>query len=143
MRRKCASISPTIAFSSFAREILAGAMSSFSTVVGMITSLIGRPSTSTSYIERPSACWSTNDIVVLPCGSRSTRSVWTPFSASAAARLIAVVVFPTPPFWLAIVMIMAPHLSRTASRMVIPGQTVATASGNAFVQSTRALYRGC
>jgi hypothetical protein len=31
------------------------------------------------------------------------RSVWIFFSASAAARLTAVVVLPTPPFWLAMV----------------------------------------
>ena len=39
--------------------------------------------------------------MLLACGSRSTRSVRLPRSASAAARLIAVVVLPTPPFWLA------------------------------------------
>src|SRR5258708_19530248 len=33
-------------------------------------------------------------------GSRSTSSVRWPSSASAAPRLIAVVVLPTPPFWL-------------------------------------------
>ena len=35
-----------------------------------------------------------------PCGSTSTSSVLRPRCASALARLIAVVVFPTPPFWL-------------------------------------------
>src|SRR5690348_3415247 len=37
-----------------------------------------------------------------PCGSTSTSSVLMPRRASAAARLIAVVVLPTPPFWLTI-----------------------------------------
>src|SRR5262245_3401098 len=37
-----------------------------------------------------------------PCGSASTRSVLWPRRANAAAMLIAVVVFPTPPFWLTI-----------------------------------------
>src|SRR5690242_3069113 len=37
-----------------------------------------------------------------PCGSTSTSSVFTPRRAIATARLIAVVVFPTPPFWLTI-----------------------------------------
>src|SRR6185437_2287724 len=37
-----------------------------------------------------------------PCGSASTSSVFMPRRASAAARLIAVVVLPTPPFWLTI-----------------------------------------
>src|SRR5271166_4875825 len=41
-------------------------------------------------------------MVQLDCGSRSTRSVFFFFSARAAARLMDVVVFPTPPFWLAI-----------------------------------------
>ena len=36
-------------------------------------------------------------------GSRSMTSVRSPCSASAAAMFTAVVVFPTPPFWLAIV----------------------------------------
>ena len=39
-------------------------------------------------------------VEALPCGSRSTISTRFPSSASAAARLIAVVVLPTPPFWL-------------------------------------------
>src|SRR4030095_16139112 len=45
---------------------------------------------------------SRNDIVLLAWGSRSTSNVRLPRSASAAARLMAVVVLPTPPFWLAI-----------------------------------------
>src|SRR5690242_16952159 len=43
-------------------------------------------------------------MVEFACGSRSMRSVFLPRVASAAAKLIAVVVFPTPPFWFAIVM---------------------------------------
>jgi hypothetical protein len=35
----------------------------------------------------------------LPCGSMSTTSVRWPSAARADARLIAVVVLPTPPFW--------------------------------------------
>src|SRR6516162_7642058 len=38
-----------------------------------------------------------------PCGSRSTTSTCVPWSARHAARLTAVVVLPTPPFWLAMV----------------------------------------
>src|SRR6516162_3559006 len=38
-----------------------------------------------------------------PCGSRSTTSTWVPWRARHAARLTAVVVLPTPPFWLAMV----------------------------------------
>src|SRR3954469_2170081 len=39
-----------------------------------------------------------------PCGSKSTSSTLRPYSASAAPRLIVVVVLPTPPFWLHIEM---------------------------------------
>src|SRR5215467_13944093 len=45
---------------------------------------------------------SRNDIVLFACGSRSMSSVRLPRRARAAARLIAVVVLPTPPFWFAI-----------------------------------------
>src|SRR5262245_12917243 len=41
-------------------------------------------------------------MLLLACGSRSISSVRLPRMASAAARFTAVVVFPTPPFWLAI-----------------------------------------
>src|SRR5690606_11064488 len=42
-----------------------------------------------------------------PCGSKSTMSTLRPYSASAAPRLIVVVVLPTPPFWLHIAMMRA------------------------------------
>src|SRR5690348_8171394 len=41
-------------------------------------------------------------VEALPCGSRSTISARWPAAASAVPRLTAVVVLPTPPFWLAI-----------------------------------------
>src|SRR5712691_3524129 len=41
-------------------------------------------------------------VEALPCGSRSMMSTRSPIAASAVPRLIAVVVLPTPPFWLAI-----------------------------------------
>src|SRR5690606_2353674 len=41
------------------------------------------------------------------CGSASTSSVFRSAMASEAARFTAVVVLPTPPFWLAIAMILA------------------------------------
>src|SRR5215469_2704708 len=40
-------------------------------------------------------------VLAFPCGSRSISSTRWPIAASAVARLIAVVVLPTPPFWLA------------------------------------------
>ena len=39
-------------------------------------------------------------LLLLPWGSRSTITTWRPSSAIAAPRLMAVVVLPTPPFWL-------------------------------------------
>src|SRR3954471_15266181 len=41
-------------------------------------------------------------VEAFPCGSKSISKTLSPTAASAVARLIAVVVFPTPPFWLAI-----------------------------------------
>src|SRR5512139_3878809 len=43
-------------------------------------------------------------VEALPCGSRSTISTCSPMAASAVPRLMAVVVLPTPPFWLAMAM---------------------------------------
>src|SRR5215468_1037162 len=40
-------------------------------------------------------------LVAFDCGSQSTSRVLTSAAASDAARLMAVVVLPTPPFWLA------------------------------------------
>src|SRR4051812_49384864 len=41
------------------------------------------------------------DMVRFPCGSMSTQSTRKPFSTNATARFSVVVVFATPPFWLA------------------------------------------
>src|SRR5437899_2695490 len=43
-------------------------------------------------------------VEALPCGSMSTTSTRWPTAARPVARLIAVVVLPTPPFWLAMAM---------------------------------------
>src|SRR6516225_12319130 len=40
-------------------------------------------------------------VEALPCGSRSKIKTFSPTAASAVPRLMAVVVLPTPPFWLA------------------------------------------
>src|ERR1022692_1167521 len=40
-------------------------------------------------------------VEALPCGSESSSSTRSPMAESAVPRLIAVVVLPTPPFWLA------------------------------------------
>src|SRR6476646_4348561 len=72
--------------------------------VGRITSVnVARPSARTSAIERSTVFRLTpRPAVRFACGSISTQRMRYPSSASAPARLIAVVVFPTPPFWLAI-----------------------------------------
>ncbi len=59
-----------------------------------------------SYVLRAIDCRSRNEMLLLACGSRSMSSVFRPRMASAAARLTAVVVLPTPPFWLAMATIM-------------------------------------
>src|SRR5487761_502761 len=41
-------------------------------------------------------------VLALPCGSRSSSRTFLSTAARAVAKLIAVVVLPTPPFWLAI-----------------------------------------
>src|SRR5438552_7336223 len=61
--------------------------------------------TSTSNIDRVTDRGSTKLMVEFDCGSRSISSVLKLLLATAAARLMAVVVLPTPPFWLATVMI--------------------------------------
>ena len=73
-----------------------------------ITSRIEMWCTSTSYIDISSESGSIPWLIVrLPCGSRSTHSTRWPLSANAAARLSVVVVFATPPFWLAKAMTLA------------------------------------
>src|SRR3954447_19809295 len=87
-----------------ARSMWAGATSMPDVSVGKITSpRVARPSARTSAIERSTVFRLTpSPAVRLACGSMSTHRTRYPSSASAPARLIAVVVFPTPPFWLAI-----------------------------------------
>src|SRR5512134_1573175 len=60
-------------------------------------------------------------VEALPCGSRSTSSTCLPQAARAVARLIAVVVLPTPPFWLAMARTRALRLKFAATAM---GSTV-------------------
>src|ERR671934_1432833 len=54
-------------------------------------------------------------VEALPCGSRSTTRTRLPRPASAAPRLTAVVVLPTPPFWLAIAIILARPEGRSSA----------------------------
>src|SRR5581483_5456451 len=65
--------------------------------------------TSTSYIDLVTCRTSMYDMDEFACGSRSINRVLNPLFATAAERLMAVVVLPTPPFWLATVMIIEPR----------------------------------
>src|SRR5215469_1734173 len=47
-------------------------------------------------------------VEAFPCGSRSISRTRSSLAASAVAKLTAVVVLPTPPFWLAMARIRAP-----------------------------------
>ena len=51
-------------------------------------------------MESISCGWIPSPTDSAPCGSKSTSSILRPCSASAAPRLMVVVVLPTPPFWL-------------------------------------------
>src|SRR5512139_3802119 len=69
---------------------------------------IGTSSSNTSQPLGLVWCLSTPEaMVALPCGSRSTSSTLRLAAASEAARFTAVVVLPTPPFWLATAMMRA------------------------------------
>src|SRR5581483_310266 len=76
-----------------------GTRKRFAYGVGFTSSASGAPS-SRSYVEVPFARMPSPD-VAFACGSRSTTSARSPASARQAARLIALVVLPTPPFWFA------------------------------------------
>ena len=71
--------------------------------VGRITSVsVERPSERTSAIDALTVLrLMPTPAVRFACGSMSMSRTRRPSSASAPARLIAVVVLPTPPFWLA------------------------------------------
>src|SRR5215831_5925603 len=76
---------------------------------------------------------SRKDMVLLACGSRSMSSVRLPRRASAAARLMAVVVFPTPPFWLAMATITGRGILRRPSAEMHDGNAAGVADSLHFV----------
>ena len=59
-------------------------------------------------------------VEAFPWGSRSSTRTRLPVSARAAPRLTAVVDLPTPPFWLAIAMILVPSGRREGSTVSGP-----------------------
>ena len=86
-----------------------------------ITSEIGTLWTSTSNIDRSITSGLSPWLIVrLPWGSRSISSTRLPISPSETPRLSVVVVFATPPFWLA----------RTSTRVAVVSAPVAVSAGN-------------
>src|SRR6266571_4366651 len=86
------------------RSRLAGATVRHSSSVGSRISSICASPVRTPYISPPGPGLSASPLVEDAWGSTSRRRVGLSAIARAAARLIAVVVFPTPPFWLAMAM---------------------------------------
>src|SRR5271165_1864486 len=87
------------------RFLCAGIAKRFSTSVGLVASAAVTSPINTWYVLR--RCGSRPNPTPLEAfdwGSQSTSSVRAPDDASEAARLMAVVVLPTPPFWLATAM---------------------------------------
>jgi hypothetical protein len=77
-------------------------MNKFEKPVGSTTSTRGTSLRSTSYMDRSNFRPSTpTPVVAFPWGSRSMTRTRSPRAARAALREMAVVVLPTPPFWLA------------------------------------------
>src|SRR5688500_9046421 len=73
-----------------------------------MAALAGDSPHSTSYgVGTPRTGVRPMPLVAFPCGSPSTSSVRCSAAARLAARLTAVVVLPTPPFWFATAMIRA------------------------------------
>src|SRR2546425_5230710 len=108
LSRKGASNCPTRLASSFASAIFEGTTQRFATLVGRTTSeRLRRWSARTSETESLISSELKKVRVLLAWGSRSISRVLLFFRARAAARLMAVVVFPTPPFWFAIAMTVA------------------------------------
>src|SRR5690606_21733328 len=95
----------TSSISAPASSMVAGATHSVSMAVGRRTLSNGSSCTSTSYMHCSQAALSTPaPLVALPCGSRSIKSTLAPSTAKYAAKLTAVVLFPTPPFWFTMAM---------------------------------------
>src|SRR5664280_3060078 len=83
------------------RFLCAGIRLRLSTSVGSIACWAGTSHIMTWYVLRRSGSRrKPSPLEALDWGSQSTSSVRTPREANDAARLMAVVVLPTPPFWL-------------------------------------------
>src|SRR5258707_15804444 len=86
-------------------------------------------------------------VLALPCGSRSMTRTRRPTAASAVARLTAVVVLPTPPFWLAIAMMRArrktvPGRGRVSMVSRVTGNPIQAEDNSAGVGTARVARHG-
>ena len=95
----------TISISAPAKSMEAGRMDNFFMSVLTTASSMETSSKSTSYSVSSNSTSLLSPLVAFPWESASTSIVLYPLSARNAARFTAVVVFPTPPFWLMILMI--------------------------------------
>src|SRR5699024_11016670 len=97
----------TSSISAPASWIVAGITSKLAVFVETHTSSAGRSSTSILYTQRSISALSTpTPLVALPCGSISTSKTLLSNLAMPALNLTADVVFPTPPFWLAMAIVL-------------------------------------
>ena len=107
--------------------------------------IVALPSPRTSAIDRSTVPrLMPRPTVRFACASMSTHRTWKPCSASDPARLMAVVVLPTPPFWFAIAMTFAtvasPHLSSLARSR---GMVDCTTPMTGYPQADRVVHRFC
>ena len=106
-----------------ANSMSAGMRERFSKRVGKTRVAKLVPPISTSYIVLPASGAKPSPLVALACGSMSINNTLSlPNAARQVERLIAVVVFPTPPFWLAMATIFIPNSRRPFSRQ--PSQKI-------------------
>src|SRR5262245_13257236 len=71
------------------------------TVLAPAWAMVARPVRISKVVMWRSFSDTPTPVEALPCGSMSRISTLSPMAASAVPRLMAVVVLPTPPFWLA------------------------------------------
>jgi hypothetical protein len=68
-------------------------------------------------VLRPGSRWNPRELVAFAWGSKSMISVFCSDAAREAPKLTAVVVFPTPPFWLAIEITRAKYVPQYCGRI--------------------------
>src|SRR5262245_40080474 len=101
-RRKGRLASAIISDSRPTRSALAGTRLKLGTSVRVAAlAMVDLPASTSKLVTGRAFSAMPTPVEALPCGSRSRISTFSPMAASAVPRLMAVVVLPTPPFWLA------------------------------------------